>query len=169
MERFSCPICNTVGLTDYTKSNVVCPQCNSDLKPFMLLHSVSAPKKYKVAVLTFFGVSLLSIVLLGLFLTSNSEKKELIAKNAVLHNRISQIQSIDMATTEEKDLEPEVNIQHKDVTIQYVVRKGDSLYKIAQFFYNDGTRYTKIEKDNNLAHPHVLRVGQVLKIKIPQE
>lgn len=44
----------------------------------------------------------------------------------------------------------------------YVVRAGDSLSKIAQDF---GVKTAKIARDNKIANPNIIRVGQKLKIK----
>lgn len=165
---YNCPICNKAGLPDYTKNDVVCPQCNSDLKAFSLLNSISKPQKSKIGMYVIVGISLLSIALLGLFIKSNSDKKELVAKNVILKDSITKIQSINFANEkEETKLQPITEKQ--DVTIQYIVKKGDYPYKIAQLFYNDGSKYKKIEADNNLEQPYTLKVGQVLTIKISQE
>ena len=64
--------------------------------------------------------------------------------------------------------EPKI-IEINDATVKYVVKKGDYPYKIAKFFYNDGKKYKQIEEDNGLEQPYELIVGQILKIKIPQE
>jgi hypothetical protein len=161
----NCPVCNKSGLSDYTKSNVVCPQCNSDLKAFPLLDSIS--KKSKTGRYAFIGVLLLSFALFGLFLKSNSDKKELITTNVILNDRITEIQSMGVINDEEK--EPEPIVEKQDALIKYVVKNGDYPYKIAKFFYNDGNKYKKIEADNGLEQPYTLKVGQILKIKLPQE
>ncbi len=44
----------------------------------------------------------------------------------------------------------------------YVVKTGDSLWKIAQAAYNDGYRWLDIAKANKLSNPDVLLVGQKL-------
>lgn len=160
----NCPICNKAGLPDYTKNIVVCPQCNSDLKAFMLLNSISKPNKSKIWTYLIIGISLLSVAFLGLFLKSNSDKKELIAKNVILNDSISKMQIADV--TKEK-VQPIAEKQ--EATIKYVVKKGDYPYKIAQIFYNDGSKYKQIEADNNLEKPYTLKVGQILTIKISQE
>ena len=163
----NCPICNKAGLSDYTKNNVVCPQCNSDLKAFLLLHSIIKPKKSKIGTYVFVSISLLSVTILGLFLKSNSDKKELIAKNEILNDSITKMQSFNVITKEEKESQPIAEKQN--AIIKYVVKKGDYPYKIAQFFYNEGNKYKQIEVDNNLEQPYTLKVGQILTIKIPQE
>jgi LysM repeat protein len=163
----NCPICNKAGLPDYTKNIVICPQCNSDLKAFMLLNSISKPYKSKIGTYIIIGVSLLSVALAGLLLKSNSDKKELIAKNVILNDSISKIQIFDVVKETTHQVQPIAEKQ--EATIKYVVKKGDYPYKIAQFFYNDGSKYKQIEADNNLQQPYTLKVGQILSIKISQE
>lgn len=97
----NCPICNKAGLPDYTKNAVICPQCNSDLKAFSLLNSISKPQKSKIGMFVIMSISLLSIALLGLFLKSNSERKELITKNVILNDSIAKIQIVNVADEKE--------------------------------------------------------------------
>jgi len=163
----NCPICNKGGLPDYTKSHVVCPQCNSDLKAFLLLDSISMPKKGRLGIYTIIGLSLLAILFLGLFVKSNTTKNEVLATNIVLKDSIS-ILKLKEVSIEIPKVEPKI-IESKDATVKYVVKKGDYPYKIAQFFYNDGNKYKQIVADNNLVQPYTLKVGQTLNIKIPQE
>lgn len=48
----------------------------------------------------------------------------------------------------------------------YTVEKGDTLWKIANRFYGDGSRYPEIFKANSdvLKNPDLIHPGQVLKI-----
>ena len=57
----------------------------------------------------------------------------------------------------------------KEFSIQYKVKNGDCPSKIALFFYNDWKMYKKIEADNNLTQPYILKVGQLLTIKLIKE
>ena len=165
----NCPICNKAGLPDYTKNAVICPQCNSDLKAFMLLNSISQPQKSKIGTYVIIGVSVLSIAILGMLLQSNSDKKELIAKNFVLNDSISKIQNVNIKLGTQKKNEQQPIVENLDVSLKYKVKKGDYPYKIAEFFYNDGSKYKQIEADNNLKQPYTLQVGQILIIKLSQE
>lgn len=56
--------------------------------------------------------------------------------------------------------------QSPDVTY-YEIQKGDSLWKIADKFYGDGTKHTKIFADNRevIKDPDLIFPGQ--KIRIP--
>jgi nucleoid-associated protein YgaU len=53
----------------------------------------------------------------------------------------------------------------KELTISYKIKKGDSLWKIAQIYYGNGKLYKKIEEDNFLRKPYSLKAGQMLNIK----
>ena len=163
----NCPICNKGGVPDYTKNNVVCPQCNSDLKAFLLLDSISTSKKGRLGIYIIIGLSFLAILFLGLYVKSNTTKNEVIDTNIVLKDSISNLK-FKILAIENPKTEPKI-IEINDATVKYVVKKGDYPYKIAKFFYNDGKKYKQIEEDNGLEQPYELIVGQILKIKIPQE
>ncbi len=53
-----------------------------------------------------------------------------------------------------------------DATQYYEVKKGDTLWKIAEKFYGDGKLYKKIFEANTgtLKDPDKIKVGQKLKI-----
>jgi hypothetical protein len=163
----NCPICNKAGLPDYKKSEVVCPQCNSDLKALLLLDSISATEKGRFGIYTLIGFSLLAILFLGLFIKTNNDKKEILATNIILNDSISTLTSEKLALEKPKEELPK--IESKEATVKYVVKRGDYPYKIAQFFYGDGNRYKQIEADNELKQPYTLKVGQILLIKISQD
>jgi len=163
----NCPICNKAGLSDYTRNEVVCPQCNSDLKVFLLLDSISKPVKGRFGIYALIGLNLLAILFLGLFIKTNAVKKEILATNIVLNDSITILIREKLALERQNEQLPLT--ESKEVTVKYVVKKGDYPYKIAQFFYGDGNRYKQIEADNALVQPHTLRVGQILLIKISQD
>ena len=52
----------------------------------------------------------------------------------------------------------------KDIPKTYVVKKGDSLWKIAQTMLNDGSRYKEIAEKNNIVNPNKIQVGQILRL-----
>ena len=51
-----------------------------------------------------------------------------------------------------------------DTSTQYVVKKGDTLYRIA---LDKGQSYSDIVTWNNLANPNDIKVGQVLRVSPP--
>lgn len=165
--QFNCPVCNKAGLPNYTAIPTICPQCNSDLKPFLLLHSILKPKANKFAL---FALALVGVVLAILYLSSISDKKQIASEHT---KSITQLQdSISKLLTtfaKTQTVEPENKSSQKEIVIQYKVKNGDYPSKIAQFFYNDWRMYKKIEADNNLKQPYILKVGQPLTIKLTKE
>lgn len=168
MMNSNCPICNKAGLPDYTTTHTVCPQCNSDLKPFLLLHSIAKPNSKKTFQFGIIGLALTAIVFVALYFNSLSENKKLTSDNS---NTIIRLQDSihNLQTTNAKPLTTEIKISENEIVIQYKVKKDDYPSKIAQFFYNDWRMYKKIEADNNLHQPYILKVGQTLNIKIKQQ
>lgn len=167
--NLTCPVCNKAGLPDYKVRRTICPQCNSDLKPYQLLHSLSnQPKRNRLgpALLIVFGIST-SVLLFLLFKTIN-EKKELIAeKSTTLPTHQNSHDTIKTAISNVPD---STKISHAEShIITYTVRQGDCPSVIAHFFYNDWKMYKKIEKDNNLLPGYILKVGQHLIIKLNKE
>ena len=153
----NCPICNKAGLPDCTKNIVVCPQCNSDLKAFMLLNSISKPNKSKIWTYLIIGISLLSVAFLGLFLKSNSDKKELIAKNVILNDSISKMQIADVTKEEVQPI-----AEKQEATIKYVVKKGDTLWSIVQ--KSKGVTIEQLLEANKLTYKSVLHEGMELVV-----
>jgi LysM repeat protein len=46
----------------------------------------------------------------------------------------------------------------------YVVKSGDSLWKICQLYLGDGSKYKEIARLNNISNPNLIRVGQVIRL-----
>ena len=53
-----------------------------------------------------------------------------------------------------------------DATQWHEVKKGDTLWKVAETYYGDGSLYTKIFEANRdtLKDPNLIKVGQKLRI-----
>jgi nucleoid-associated protein YgaU len=158
---FNCPICNQAGLADYRTKHVICPQCNSDLKPYLLLNTISKIKnKDKI---NRFSLSCLVIccLILSFFLLKNSYTyHRIMAENMknvqILQNSLNMYRSHDNSGNK---------LETNEIVINYKIKKGDSLWKIAKIYYGHGKLYKKIEEDNNLRKPYSLKVGQLLNIK----
>lgn len=65
----------------------------------------------------------------------------------------------------EKSLEEKKEI--KPAAGEYIVKSGDSLWKIAVAQFSDGYKWAEIAKINGLKNPGLLAVGQVLKLSVP--
>lgn len=57
-----------------------------------------------------------------------------------------------------------VKREGKEIPNTYTVKKGDSLWKIAQTMLNDGSRYKEIAEKNNVVNPNKIQVGQILRL-----
>ena len=49
-------------------------------------------------------------------------------------------------------------------TVNYVVKKGDTLWAIAKKYLGSGTKYPQIASENNIKNPNLIYPGQVFKI-----
>lgn len=58
----------------------------------------------------------------------------------------------------QKDVEPD------KLPGKYTVKEGDTLFKISQFYYQDGEEFIKVAQANQLANPDYIETGQVLEI-----
>ncbi len=52
----------------------------------------------------------------------------------------------------------------KEIPNTYMVKQGDSLWKIAQTMLNDGNRFREIAEKNNIVNPNKIQVGQILRL-----
>ena len=163
--NYNCPICNQPGLPDYTANDVVCPRCNSELNSFRLLHSIQS--KSKTSTYIILGLVLLFVASLGMLLKGNDTNQKLVAELAFLNAENANL-NVRMDSLAMINVPPPVH-ENSEVTINYTVKKGDCPYKIAEFFYGDGSKYKQIEADNNLVKPYRFKIGQTLVIKISQD
>ncbi len=170
MMNHNCPVCNKAGLPDYRAIQTICPQCNSDLKPFLLLHSISKPTSNKANLFALFGMALITCVLVILYFNSISDKTQIASENSeTIFQLQDSIKTLQTTFSNSQTVQSEIKSTEKEIVIQYKVKNGDYPSKIAQFFYNDWKMYKKIEADNNLTQPYILKVGQILTIKLKQE
>lgn len=169
MMNFNCPVCNKAGLPDYKIYQTVCPQCNSDLKPYMLISSIKKIDKSTTALKIFSGVLTLAIcILLVLYLKKSTDTVK--TKNNYEFKIAELTDSLRNTTSNIHDTTAAFKSNTTAViSIVYNVKNDDCLSKIAEFFYNDWKEYKRIESDNNLQEPYVLKVGQPLIIKLNQQ
>jgi hypothetical protein len=159
----NCPICNKPDIGDYTNEHVVCPQCNSNLKGFMLFSlsqkrvNVTIKRLYFSFAILFFLI--LSIVAFSFFHNNNAINISS-AACYVKSDTIKYYQGIiyKLNQDHQSDLE--------NLSMIYIVKPGDNLSKIAHFFYNDWEKYKMIEQENNLAPNHILLPNEKLKISL---
>jgi hypothetical protein len=166
--QYYCPICNKAGLPDFHVQATICPQCNSDLKPFMLLHNIG--KSHRLKLFTFIGAALAIIVLAVFVYITVNENRSLKSNYTLPYSQLkdsvnNRLPGIVDKTNEQTENKNDIN----DIVIHYKVKKGDYPAKIAAFFYDDWSMYKKIESDNNLKNHYTLQIGQTLIIKLKSE
>jgi hypothetical protein len=165
-----CPVCGKVGIGNFRKELVVCPQCNSDLKAYMLLHRLENSNNTTEKVFLYIAIILLLLITTGVFFKysetvaiSNSQKTTLLLyKDSLNTIRVKQSLAMRSFPIAEK------RATDSCVYFKYKVRKGDFTMKIARLFYSDWHKYKQIEQDNNLTEPYHLLIGEVLKIRVNQ-
>lgn len=70
----------------------------------------------------------------------------------------------DIATSEQSQTQEQGDVSAENLPGKYTVKEGDTLFTIAEKYYQDGYRYTEIAKANNLDNPNNVEVGRVLEI-----
>lgn len=156
-------------MPDFTSEHTVCPQCNSDLKPFFLLKSISNSHPKNLMVVVSIVTVLVLIVFAFLYFRTLSENDKIKLENIksvqAFQDSLQTLQNIISLNSQNLSVN---YTSEKETVIHYIVKSGDNTSKIAQFFFNDWKMYKKIEADNNLIHPYILQIGQPLTIKIKQ-
>lgn len=71
----------------------------------------------------------------------------------------------DLGTSMETQTEQtQGDVAKEDLPGKYTVKEGDTLFTIAQKYYDDGYKYTEIVKENKLTNENQVEVGQELTI-----
>ena len=84
MIQYNCPVCNKAGLPDYIASPTICPQCNSDLKSFLLLNSISKQKSSNLNLYFIIGSLIMAIILVFFYFNSISDNKRSSTENSTI-------------------------------------------------------------------------------------
>lgn len=58
----------------------------------------------------------------------------------------------------------QMDVSPQNLPGKYTVKDGDTLFTIAEKYYQDGSKFTEIMKANNLTNENFVEVGQVLEI-----
>jgi len=155
----NCPVCEKAGLQDFKSQHVICPQCNSDLKPYMILSRLSVV--YKPGNKYIFSTLGLIIVALSIAVITLLVRERPNTLGASITESSSQNNNTDtIAELKEEVGRLKNEMRDSGAIVRYRIRQGDYPAKIASFFFNDWKRYKQIEKDNKLIQTYQLRVGQ---------
>lgn len=66
--------------------------------------------------------------------------------------------------TQQETQEEKKDVAQDKLPGSYTVKEGDTLFTIAEKYYQDGSRFTEIAKANNLNNPDEVEVGLTLQI-----
>lgn len=165
----NCPVCNKSGLPNFRSEPVVCPQCNSDLKGYMVLektnktHKTTVRKQRNLSVVAIFLIFIIAVV----FILTSKQKSTLSVPVTTKQDSTINILQTRVLNQEQKIKELQTsNLNKQSADYKYVVKNGDNLSKLAYIFYNDWQEYTRIEKDNNLTSGELIHPGDTLIIKL---
>ena len=170
LNQNTCPVCGKAGISDFRNEAVVCPQCDSDLKAFLLLNRLGSGAQKPGRYMPFVVIAALILI------TGGAIVKYLEATRTANWQAASLLFYEDSLKT--LKTKPSVLVSSVPTTVKrdsvghayfvYRVKKGDFTMRIARLFYNDWRRYKEIEQDNNLVEPYHLHKGDALKIRINQ-
>lgn len=162
----TCPICQKAGINDEA---IICPQCNSDLSQLHLLtrmeNKLANWRKRNSILVIVFSIVIISLIVILLYpkmdntVIANSQKLlgENIDSTKYYRNKYFAVsQKIDSLN----------KIEEAKPFVNYKVKSGDNLSKIALMFYDDASMTNKIAEDNGLQNANWIITNQNLKIEI---
>ena len=180
----SCPVCKHEQIEE---GALRCPECDSDLSAFASLKQISNNKSR----LTRINWLLLSILFLALagsgsslyYLNyknktkseksavslekNNTELKQIKQKVKKGQNKIKELQMA--LSTLKQELENTSSDTTEVSTTEgfslHIVEEGETLWSIAERYYGNTVAVKKLLKQNKLAHPKFIKVGEPLVIK----
>lgn len=99
--------------------------------------------------------SLLNLVLGGLII---------IVLGVLLYNYFNNREAANLGPSQQTENEQQGDVTKDSLPGKYTVKEGDTLFSIAETYYNDGYQYPKLVEANKLANENAVEVGQVLEI-----
>ena len=181
---YKCPVCQH----EHPDEDLLnCPECDSDLSAFAQLKQISNNKSRLVKT-NWLLLSILILVLAGsggglYYLNSknntNSKKSAIsLEKNNTELKQMKQkvkkgqkkIKELQMAlSTLKQELEntstDTTELSNTEGFSLHIVEEGETLWSIAERYYGNTVAVKKLLKQNKLAHPKFIKVGEPLVIK----
>lgn len=97
----------------------------------------------------------------------DNEKQLLMSSINDLRSQVEKL-TTELAERVEKEKEQVVPAPPAFKEIIHVVKRGESLKRIALKYYGNSEEYRKIMQDNNIKNPNNIIINQRLKIIVPQ-
>jgi nucleoid-associated protein YgaU len=69
-----------------------------------------------------------------------------------------------LGPAQQSEEQAQMDVEPENLPGKYTVKEGDTLFDIAQKYYNDGYKFTEISKANNIDNENSIVAGQVLEI-----
>ncbi len=93
-------------------------------------------------------------------LSGKASSKEAMEKAVLMAGNIEGVEKVDASNLEAPTEESSQKVEY------YTIQKGDTLWKIAEKFYGNGAKYTKIVEDNKevIKDPDKIFPGQKIRI-----
>ena len=159
MDKIKCPVCGKVGIPDYHNSDVVCPQCGSDLSIYRVIDQIPTEPKNNIWK-PISAVAIIAAAVLGIMLLIPNEAPKVDIQTTPEYVQLQD--SIGKLNSKISELS---NRPSTDTSYQYVVRKGDCFWTISKRVYGTGTRCKEIAEYNGMSLNDALHTGDTLKIK----
>lgn len=159
MDKIKCPVCGKVGIPNYHNSDVVCPQCGSDLSIYRVIDQIPTENKNNICK-PISAVAIVAAAVLGVMLLIPNEPPEVDIKTTSEYVQL--LDSIGKLNSKISALSDRPSPAASNL---YVVRKGDSFWAISKRLYGTGTRCNEIAEYNSMTINDTLNAGDTLKIK----
>lgn len=179
----NCPVCKTADLDAKVSE---CPNCKSNLSAFYQIDGINKKLKNQKNYIIALAV-IVVLVVIGWGVSSqmqtkvktvvkiekedNSAMKSLTEENEslkvniqALENKIEESKLNDNIVAKEMAVEDELEKENDFAERIYIVKEGETLYRIAKKELGDGYLYKKIAKENDIADPNKVLIGTELKI-----
>lgn len=70
----------------------------------------------------------------------------------------------EVGPSQQTDVTQNGDVSPENLPGKYTIKEGDTLFQVAEKYYQDGYKYTEIVKANNLTSPDLIETGQMLEI-----
>ncbi len=167
----NCPVCNYENIDEEAQR---CPNCGSDLESFHALQRLSKKQKNRttyILILWIIVVLLLAGLILMYFLMkeksvdTRDQNEQLTAQVAELKVQNEQLSDEKRKTESRLELLEKEAIKPEDPEfIEHEIKYGETLFEIAEKYYQDGWQYPKIACDNGIEDPDFIIAGKTIYI-----
>ena len=189
VDSTKCPVCGRKDIPDYHLGDVRCPECGSNLRLFRILDSIEKDSKSKSSVwkpVALLGL-LAALVFAILFFTKGEAPTADAQRIAQLEDSIASLNeriqgtalpeasTVKVVGSDKKEeaaaaaddgiTAPNDLVTIKDGKKIYVVKKGDTLWKIANKLYKGKITDAEIAKMNGRSVNQPLEIGDELVVK----